>query len=341
MSRPARVCPSNLARFAGLTLIELMVSMLISSLVIVGAVSLLADGQKSHRAAESVARLEEIARYAIAMLDFDASLAGFWGFTSHAARETAGSALPAPTGSSVAADCGPGWTVALDEPLGGSNNSYAWDCAPYARSATPGADTLVLRRAALEAATTREADRLYVLSTRLGTVRILPGNEIPAIGDPALEAVHELVVHGYYIAESSSLSTPGHPVPSLRMKTLVGGSLGPRIIDQEVFPGVEDMQIELGVDADAPGASGRGIVDFYLSPGDPALDPGAPAFLPDAVIRTIRVWLLVRAEWPENGFVDNRSYAYADRLMPPPNDAYRRELVSSTVYLRNTGAGIP
>jgi hypothetical protein len=43
----------------------------------------------------------------------------------------------------------------------------------------------------------------------------------------------------------------------------------------------------------------------------------------------------VRAENPEVGYKDTRTYQYADQDIPAPNDAYRRVVVSKTIYLRN------
>jgi len=49
----------------------------------------------------------------------------------------------------------------------------------------------------------------------------------------------------------------------------------------------------------------------------------------------VRIWLLVRAETPEQGFVNNRRYVYADRDVTV-NDNFRRVLMSRTIQLRNT-----
>ena len=49
----------------------------------------------------------------------------------------------------------------------------------------------------------------------------------------------------------------------------------------------------------------------------------------------MRIWLRVRAENPETGYKDTRTYAYADQNIAAPNDAYRRVVMSKTIYLRN------
>jgi hypothetical protein len=80
------------------------------------------------------------------------------------------------------------------------------------------------------------------------------------------------------------------------------------------------------------------------------VDPTAIA--PTAQVVSVRIWLLVRAENPEVGFRDNRTYEYGDRLTATgttadlnaanaagrayrPADGFRRMLVSRTIQLRN------
>src|SRR5690606_38494398 len=107
---------------------------------------------------------------------------------------------------------------------------------------------------------------------------------------------------------------------------------GPRIEDREVLPGVEDMQVQFGIDTDPPGAANRGAIDRYVDPGDPLLDPESN---PDVRVLAVRIWLRLRAERPEPGFTDTASYVYVDQNVDPPNDGYRRIVVSKTIYIRN------
>src|SRR5690606_22169167 len=148
----------------------------------------------------------------------------------------------------------------------------------------------------------------------------------------ATSQTHRLVVNGYYVSSNSALDTPGNAVPSLRRKTL---GFGPRIADEEILPGVEDMQIQLGVDTDPVGAANRGSIDRYVNADDPVLDPADAAFLPEAEVLAVRIWLRVRSERPEVGYEDAQAYVYADRNVPAFNDGFRRVVVSKTIYLRN------
>jgi type IV pilus assembly protein PilW len=93
-----------------------------------------------------------------------------------------------------------------------------------------------------------------------------------------------------------------------------------------VAPGIEDLQIELGIDLDAETAAGFGAVDGYVEPN--AVPPGAR-------ILAVRVWLLVRAIDPENGFTDTRELRYSDRVWPARDDRHRRAVYSATIFVNN------
>jgi hypothetical protein len=145
--------------------------------------------------------------------------------------------------------------------------------------------------------------------------------------------VNDLLVNSYYVATDST-GRPG--IPSLRRIALVAG---PAFTDEEIIPGVEDMQVQFGVDP--TGTSG--IATRYVDPED--LDDGEQ-------VVAVRIWLLVRSENEEVGFEDGRTYAYADRDADTgttadlsaadaegkayvPADRFRRLLVSRTIQIRN------
>ena len=329
-------------RVDGMTLIELMVAMALGSFLLLGAMTVFTQGQAAFRVNESTARLQEHARLALAFLEDDLRMAGHFGLTTRPGDivNRASPVQPVPPGLAVRGDCGRNWAIHLDTPVAGTNNGFGWTgCAPSGQ-AQPDADTLAIRRTG-EIPTPPGATRrgtLYVRTARFGPGIIFngvaPPPEPPA--DPPLQfRSFQLLSRGYYVSRRSSLDTPGNPVPSLRMKTLAGSSSGPRIVDQEVVPGVEDLQVQFGVDTDRVGELGRGSIDLYVNPEDSVLDPGDPGFMPEARVLAVRIWLRVRAERPEQGFTDTAEYVYADQDLEAPNDAYRRIVVTRTIQLRN------
>jgi type IV pilus assembly protein PilW len=324
-------------RIAGITLIELMVALSIGSFLMIGAVTVFMQSRTTFRVNEAVSRLQENARFVLDVLEPDLRMAHYWGLTSRTIKMV-GRATPldpVPAGLGVGSDCGVNWTINLDEEIGGTNNTYAWTCVPFGGATMPGADTLVVRRASEDPILLPTAGVLYLQSARFRDGQLFAGPTIPPAFSAATSQTHQLVVNGYYVSPNSTLDTPGNPIPSLRVKTLIGGAGGPRIVDQEVLPGVEDMQVQFGVDTDLIDTPNRGAIDRYVNPGDPIITPGNAAFLPDAQILAIRLWLRVRAERPENGFTDTAAYQYADRNDPAPNDQFRRSVVTKTIYVRN------
>ncbi len=321
-------------RSAGLTLIELTVALAIGAFLLLGATTVFVQSRATFRVTESMSRLQENAVFALDRLQADIRMAAYWGLNANS-TSVAGRAGPGdPTAFTVRSDCANNWSVNLDFAIDGSNNGFpALTCSgSYSRVAQPFADMLVVRRVAVDPDPAPDRGVLYVQSAYFEEGSLFVGPNVPAGYSAATSQAHRLIVNGYYVSRDSTISEADNPVPSLRVKTLTGGSRGPRIVDQEVLPGVEDLQIRLGVDTDSPGSPNRGLVDRYVDFGSPLLDP---ALYPDTAIVAVRLWLRVRAERPEAGFVDLADYEYADRNESAPGDRFRRVVVSRTIYLRN------
>ncbi len=316
-------------RQSGMTLIELMVALAIDAFLLIGAIAVFMQSRSTLRVAESVARLQENARFALDALELEVRMARYWGLTSMTASIVNRARASAANGPGIDT-CGNNWVIDLDEAVAGDNNRSGFACAPYGAAAAA-ADTLVVRRASTppEPPPLAGASTLRIQSVRgAGASEIFVGASIPAGFDAATSETHRLLVNGFYVDRTSAL--PG--VPSLRVKTLLTDGT---IQDQEVVAGVEDLQVQLGVDTDAAGMPGRGAVDRYLDADDPLIDPASEGFAPGAAILAVRLWVRVRAERPENGFTDTTAYAYADRTVAPFNDGFRRVVVSKTIQLRN------
>ena len=114
--------------------------------------------------------------------------------------------------------------------------------------------------------------------------------------------------------------------PALRAKTLteIGGE--PRFRDEEILPGVEDLQVQFGI-ADT---SAGNVVTRYVDPGDADLRLFPPL--------AVRIWMRIRADSTERDYRDDRTWRYADTEFVPAvtEQGFRRILVSRTVTLRNS-----
>ena len=234
------------------------------------------------------------------------------------------------TPRSVAPQPGTGnyFVINLDEYIGGSNNSYSLTCA--ANNYQAGTDTLWVRRANSTQPGTMDSNRIYLQTSRIQGTLFVPASSctdptdqacIPADYLPPASMSRELEAHVYYV---SSTSTNRNDVPSLRRKRFANanGTTANGFIDEEIVPGVEDLQVRFGIDT-----NGDTNIDQYVNPG------AVPA---NAAVVSATIWLRVRAEEREVGFVDSRSYQYAGNAAVTPDDNFRRILLTKTIHIRNT-----
>jgi type IV pilus assembly protein PilW len=318
----------------GVTLIELMVAITIGAFLMTGAINVFTQSRATFRVNQSVSRLQENARFALATIEPDIRMASYYGLETRGSRIAGRAKTTAPNGVGPAT-CGNNWAIDLDSPVAGTNNAYRWGCAATG-GYRAGTDTIVIRRVSPDSlAPAALVTALYVQSSRAEQGRIFLGPAVPADA-PVGSETFQLVATGYYISrQSQSLGTNGATIPSLHRKRLQTNAAA--ITDEEILAGVEDLQIEFGVDTDIVGTPNRGAVDRYVHANDAILDPASPNYDPNVVILAVRIWLRLRAEDIENGFSDTTTYVYADVNYRPAaaERPFRRLLVSKTIYLRN------
>ncbi|MGB8327176.1 MAG: PilW family protein, partial [Steroidobacteraceae bacterium] len=321
---------------------------------------------------ESVARLQEQGRYVMSVLEPDIELAGYYAFTNSAdtirlirgndlqnvvasasamrQRPVGGTPVtPAPDLPPAVHSCGTNFAVDVLSPVEGSNDVFelgpaaAASCGAYGNGAVPNTDTLTIRRASTEPGTPR-AGRLQLYATRFSSQssqQLFMSAAAPGPVD-ADRQIRDLVVRTYYVSKDS-VDRAGYPALRVKSLTEVGGS--PAFLDTEVLPGVEDFQVQFGIDtgdynndgAIDPGSdvNGDGIPESdgratrYVDPQFPGLNR--------AQIVSVRVWVRIRADSPEQGFIDGKTYRYSNVEFTPTGAerGYRRVLVSRTITLRN------
>ncbi len=324
-------------RGLGMSLVELMVSLLIGSILMVGAITIFVKSKDTYRLNETMGRVQENARLALGMLGPDLRLSNFWGRGSDANVLTlgAGETDAVPAGLAVAGSCRQNWAIDVQRPIEGFNNNFPYaGCAPFGNGAQAGSDVLVTRHASSIEAPAATPGRVQVFSTR--TAGRLFADGIAPVGLPGTSRVADLIAHAYYVSQDSGPGPApfgsGVGLPSLRRKALVPG---PLVQDEEVSPGIEDFQVQIGIDTDPIGSPLRGSINRWVNPGNPIIDPLSGGFDPNAKIVAVKVWLLVRADRREPGFTNSTNYVYADKNVAF-NDSFRRLLVSETYQLRNT-----
>jgi type IV pilus assembly protein PilW len=340
----------------GLSLVELLVSLAIGGFLIIGAVTVQSQTRKTFSVNEAQARVQETARFAMSVIEPEAQLAGLLGYSNdvggagfimsagaepvYASKLAAGALSGAPA---VFDQCGKNFTMDVQVPVYAVNGEWKFPdgCDAGGGGHVAGTDTLTLRFAGVEKAEPK-AGRVQVMARRLQTDKtaLFMTGAAPYTVTDGMDEVRDYYVKTYYVSPDSD-GRPG--LPSLRVKQLVSKEGEGTWDDQEVVRGVEDMQIELGVD---PGAdknldgaidldpnSGiaiytNGDVSRYVAPGDTVLTTGQ--------VVAVRLWLRVRAEELEAGFRDRRVYDYSSVDDFVPADGYRRVLISRTIFVRNT-----
>lgn len=328
----------------GFNLPELMIALALGLFLLAAFLNVVARCRDQFATNESLARLQDNTRVALAALTDDIEHAGFYGFSNAAAprlvrgggtlAEAAAlwqgdAAAPVAGLPAGAHDCGVNYAVDLSRPIEGTNNEFgvgrdARDCAPTATSggAHPGSDTLTVRHASLTTTAPR-AGRIQLYARRLADYGFLDlfadGRAPGAIAEDA--QVRDFEVHTWYVA-NGSVDRPGWP--ALRVKSLTESRGAAQFRDEEVMPGVEDMQVEFAV-ADAADA-GR---VRYVAP--------EAALVGGGTVLAVRLWLRVRSDATEAGFEDPRPMTYADvSFAPTASEAkQRRLLIERTVALRN------
>lgn len=352
-------------RARGLTMIELLVGLAVGSLVIVGAVFVYSQSRTNYSINEAVARLQENARYALAVMEPDLQLAGNYGVMNDPVKmyyhngsttyaldldPTDPQLSPAPAAIHA---CGRNFAVNVMQPVEGTNGAYGMDatnCAPSLGAFIVGTDRLTIRRASSETVTGANAGRIQIYGDRLNWLNQRIFNDASAtVPNTTSRELRNLIVRSYFITDRTSSTTVN--VPTLWRKSLETSGGAPANVDEEILPGVEDMQVQFGIDTgDHDGVAGfdvntdlemnvpdnvNGVVSRWVDPGDVTLGP-PPAGNRLQVV-AVRVWLRIRAEQPEQGFNDTTTYSYGPITYTPTgaDTSFRRIVVSRTVFLRN------
>ena len=307
-------------------MVELMVALAIGSFLMIGAIQVYNQSRQAYVINDSIARVQETAQFAMDTVEADLRMASNWGRHSRGnsveGRSLVGDDNPLALNAPI--NCGANWALNLGRPLEGSNNNYALACGAN-NGAQANSDVVTTRRATV-APSALDNGRLQIQTTRIQG-QLFDDGGIPAGFSAADSETHDLLVNSYYVSPDSTL-IPG--VPTLRRKSLVFVGGASVIQDQEVAPGVENMQIQFGVDVDDDNT-----VDRYVNPGDNIFDVADAAFIPGAKVITARIWLVVRSISPEIGLNDLRDYEPGDVDLGVPNDEFRRMQVSKTILLRN------
>lgn len=296
------------AGMLGLSLIELMAALTIGLLLIAGALTVFMQSRNTYRTTDTAARLQETARYAFDVLEPDIRLAGYWGMKKGPAAVT-----DTIVATDVSNNCGgAGWMGDATKYLtgfDGDGTTTSWGgmtCNPSGRNTN--ADVLIVRRASAEAVAI-DTNKVQVQSNRAQATVFNSAAAPGGYGSWPAAETHDMICNVYYIGTDSGQ-------PALRRVALRGKTM----VDESVIPGVQDMQVQYGIDA-----NGDGAAEKYVNAGS----------IGTASVVSARIWLLVRAESDEQGYANAINYRFANANIAAANDKRRRILMSKTIQIRN------
>ncbi|MGB5261739.1 MAG: PilW family protein [Gammaproteobacteria bacterium] len=335
----------------GFGMVELMVALLVASILAVAIGQVFLASGRSYRIHEQLARLTENGRYALEVLVTDLRRAGHLGILNGRAAITDRSAGGVSDGYRTAIENGRcmdiDWVRMLSHRVfGKDDNRGGYDCLPS--EPVPVGDVLVTRYAAPRydlppagamAQTVVHPDHLYLLA-RPDSSTVIEGRRAGTLLSGGItDSVAELVAHGYFIRTSTTGS--GCPAVNSLPALYRLAQSGNRLVAREIARGIEQFQVQYGIDSNSDGT-----VDRYMD----AMDASHPGW---QQVIAVRIWLLARAECPETGYDNTQHYALGNVRVHPAttdrdsdgvidgdvdgdgNDDYRRRLMSTTVTLRN------
>ncbi len=345
----------------GFTLVELMVAITVGLLMLAGLSSLFAGNNASQMEIERANRQVENGRYAMQVMSGDLRNAGYY-----AEFDPAALSLPAATPdpcSVLIADITKG--IAL--PVQGYDNVAATTVSCLtAEGIKPGTDVVVVRhtqtcvvgaadcepasaggpffQASLcnnnqELGSSDVANYYQVKAESTGFT--LHQRDCSADGTTGTAAaLRRLLTHIYFIA-NNSVGTD--QVPTLKRAEIVssGGTISVVIVP--LAEGIENMQIEYGIDSNADG-----VADVFTADVPAALACATEACKVSnwSKVVSLKLNLLARTLSPSLGYTDTKSYTLGLKADGTPNtiaaanDKYKRHVFTQMIGLPNVAGRI-
>jgi len=333
--------PRSARREAGLSLIELMISIVLGLMILTAVITVFVNASAARNEVERTSRQIENGRFAVELLSNDLRLAGFYGeldVTTIPAMGALADAEHDPCSTTAAH-----WSKAMNfHVLGYDNGAGAPPCVPASLKA--GTDVVVVRRAktcvagvaGCEAATNGKSYlQVSLCDTEIATSPFVIGLEGTAsyalrIRDCATRAgQRQYLVRVYFISTDNGA---GQPIPTLKMMELTGGSM----IQTPLVEGIEQFNVEYGIDTD-----GDGAVDAYIA--NPTIYVCGTC-TPESNwknVLTAQFYILARNIDASPGYTDDKTYSLGRDAagnpvtVAPPGDGYRRHIYTGTVRIAN------
>lgn len=313
----------------GITLIELMIAMVLALILSAAVIATFTQNRQSFNQDENIQRMQDDARYALREIAFDLSMAG------HLADILIGSAAFPDESLTVTTDCGPAgqadWiyqlmtagmpaqslsVTAVDNATGGAA-AASYSCID-ATELQPGTDVVAIKRVAGGRTAVPEDGTVYLRSN--GTIGVLykePMSATPPVPVPAPYSDWRYRPSVYFVRNYGN--EVGDGVPTLCRKVLTGG--GPSMVTECLAKGIENLQVEYGIDS-----TGDGNANAFVS---------APTLTQLQGAVSARIYLLASTLNTDTTYENDKTYLVGNAPAYTPADDKHRRVFSTTVGIRN------
>jgi len=312
----------------GFSVVELMIAVLLSMALAIGVVTVFVNNSYSFGQDENLSRMQDDARHALREIAFDISMAGHYADLHIPDIVTPDAAL------AIGTDCGPtgelNWMYRTNDLTTGESLSItAIDNAVNADAVAAhscftageledGTDIVSIKRVAGAESGALAAGSVYMRTN--GTVGLLyraPFPVAPSVFVATPRADWQFRPSIYFIRQFANV--PGDGVPTLCRKVLSGAA--PNMTTECLATGIEDLQIEYGIDN-----SEDGHPNVYMT---------NPSLTDMQNVVSARIFLLARTTEIDTRYTNNKTYSLSNSGDFVPNDSFHRRVFSTSVSIQN------
>jgi hypothetical protein len=182
----------------------------------------------------------------------------------------------------------------------------------------PGTDVVAIRRVVGQRSDAPVTDSTYLRTN--GTVGLLytaPFPATPSVTVATPRADWQYSPSIYFIRQYANV--PGDGVPTLCRKVL--RSPGPNMTTECLATGIENLQVEYGIDTNED--------------GHPNVFMTAPTLADMQNVVSARIFLLARTSEIDTRYTNDKTYSVSNAADYSPNDSFHRRVISTSTTIRN------
>ncbi len=313
---------------AGFSVVEIMIGMTLSLALAIAVVTIFVNNSYSFGQDDNISRMQDDARHALREIAFDISMAG------HYADLHIPDLITPDATIAIGTDCGPAgelnWMYRTNDTVTGESLSIAaidnavnadvianHSCFT-AGELEDGTDVVAIRRVVGAEAAGLTAGTVYLRTN--GTVGLLYQAPMPvapsvAVASPRADWVYRPSI--YFIRNFANI--PGDGLPTLCRKVLSGA--GPNMTTECLATGIEDLQIEYGIDT--------------TEDGHPNVYMTNPTITDMQNVVGARIFLVARTTDIDTRYTNNKTYSVSNSGDFQPTDSFHRRVFSTSVSIQN------